>query len=167
MLERLSAVTLSAQSPPDARPEAPEPDREASSPIAFIAVIGVATLVVVLCGLGATMSGLFDFAKGSTAPAAAATSVAASDAGARVPKAAFADGQWLVGGDIQPGTYSVTVVAGSPGCTWERNASTDGTATSVLESGNGTESEAIVVDIKDTDKVFQSKNCGTWRRTSD
>jgi len=71
MRARLTAVTLSAQSPPDARPEASEPDREASSPIAFITVIGVATLVVILCGLGATMSGLFDFAKGSATPAAA------------------------------------------------------------------------------------------------
>jgi hypothetical protein len=160
-------VTLPAQSPPDARPVAPDPDQEASSPIAFIAVVGVATLVVILCGLGATMSGLFDFAKSADTPAAAATSASVSDIGVRVPGTTFADGQWLVGGDVQPGTYSVTVVAGSPGCTWERNASTDGTATSVLESGNGTAGEPIVVGIKDTDKVFQSRNCGTWHRVSD
>ena len=166
MRERLSAVTLPAQSPPDARRVAPDPDPEASSPIAFFAVVGVATLVVILCGLGATMSGLFDFAKGAQPPTAAA-SPGSADAAVRIPATSFPDGQWSVGGDVQAGTYTVTVVAGSPGCTWERNAATDGTATSVLESGNGAPGEAIVVSIKDSDKIFQSKNCGTWQRTSD
>lgn len=160
-------MTSPAQSPPAAHPEAPDPDPEATRPIAFIAVIGVATLIVILCGLGATMSGLFDFAKNSGAPAAAATSAAAVDVGARVPGTTFPDGQWLVGGDIQPGTYTVVVVPGSAGCTWERDSSSDATATSVLESGNGSGGETLVVNIRDTDKVFQSTNCGTWHRTSD
>jgi hypothetical protein len=167
MRERLSAVTLPAQSPPEALPQAPDPDPEASSPVALFAVIGVATLVVILCGLGATMSGLFDFAKGAQDPTAAAASEGPAGGAARVPGTSFPDGQWLVGGDIQAGTYSVTVAAGSPGCTWERNASTDGTASAVLESGIGAAGEAIVVNVKDTDKIFQSKNCGTWQRTSD
>jgi hypothetical protein len=167
MRERLSAVTLPAQSPPEARPQAPDPDPESTSPIAFFAVVGVATLVVILCGLGATMSGLFDFAKNSKGPLAAATSDPAADVSARVPATTFPDGQWLVGGDVQAGTYSVTVPAGSPGCHWERNASTDGTASAVLDSGNGGAGEVIVVSVKDTDKIFQSKSCGTWHRTSD
>jgi hypothetical protein len=86
---------------------------------------------------------------------------------ARVPATTVPDGQWLVGGDVQAGTYAVTVVAGSPGCHWERNASTDGTASAVLDSGNGGAGEVIVVSVKDTDKIFQSKSCGTWHRTGD
>lgn len=160
-------MTLPAPSPPAAPPKAPDPDQEASSPIAFIAVVVVATLVVILCGLGATMSGLFDFAKSSAAPATATSAPAVTDAHVRVPGTTFVDGQWLVGGDIQPGTYSVTVKSGSPGCTWERDSSTDGTAASVLESGNGHSDEVIVVVIKETDKVFQSRNCGSWHRISD
>jgi hypothetical protein len=159
-------VTLPAQSLPDA-PEAPQPDREVSSPAAFIAVVAVSALVVILCVLGATMSGLFNFSASADQPSDAATTASGSDQGARVPASSFPDGQWLVGGDIRPGTYAVTVAAGTAGCTWERNASTDGNATSVLESGNGKAGEALVVSIKDTDKVFQSRGCGTWQRTSD
>jgi len=160
-------VTLSAQSPPAAPPEAPDSDQEASSPTAFIAVVIVATLVVILCGLGVTMSGLFNFAKSTAAPATATSAPAVADAHVRIAGTTFADGQWLVGGDIQPGTYSVTVGVGSPGCTWERDSSTDATATSVLESGTGTSGITLVVGIKETDKIFQSRNCGTWQRTSD
>jgi hypothetical protein len=133
----------------------------------MIAVIGVATLVVVLCGLGAAMSGLFDFASGSGDAETAATGGPAAGGDVPAPRTSFTDGQWIVGNDIEAGTYSVKVTAGSSGCAWERNANTDGTATSVLESGSGGEGQALVVIIRSTDKVFQSKNCGTWSRTGD
>lgn len=157
-------MTLPAQSLPDA--EITPPRRELSSPAAFIAVVAVSALVVILCVLGATMSGLFNFVT-SGEPGTKAAPSANSAPSARVPAGIFPDGQWLVGGDIQPGTYSATVPAGSPGCTWERNASTDGTASSVLETGTAKEGEALVVGIKDTDKIFQSRGCGIWRRTAD
>ncbi len=160
-------MTLSAQSLPDAKPEAPHPDRDVSSPAAFIAVVAVSALVVILCVLGSAMSGLFDFTTSTGDQVDPASTAGAAGPGDRVPVSKFQDGQWLVAGDIQPGTYSVTVDASSSGCTWERNASTDGNATSVLESGDGAPGEALVVGIKDTDKVFQSRGCGTWQRTSD
>jgi hypothetical protein len=159
-------VTLPARSLPAASPQEPD-SAEESSPKAFIAVVGVAILVVVLCGLGAALSGVFNFGTGSPNTEAATTTDPNANQVPKVPGTKFSDGQWFVGGDIQAGTYAVTVAAGSPGCTWERNANTDGTASSVLESGNGAAGEALVVNIRQTDKVFQSRNCGTWQRTSD
>ncbi len=159
-------MTLPARSLPVSPPEDPNSDKE-SSPKAFIAVVGLAILMVVLCGLGAAMSGVFDFGSTTSGTEAETTATPFLDQPPNAPKTSFADGQWFVGGDIQSGTYAVTVKPGSPGCTWERNANTDGTASSVLESGNGSAGESLVVNIKKTDKVFQSRNCGTWQRTGD
>jgi hypothetical protein len=142
------------------------PKREFSSPFAFVGVVIVGALVVIGCVLGTTMSGLFNFGSDSV-NAAAAEPTSSGPTGARVPGTSMDDGQWLVSGDIQPGTYAATVPPDSAGCTWERNASTDGTASAVLESGTGKSGQALVVGIKTTDKVFQSTGCGTWHRTGD
>jgi hypothetical protein len=112
------------------------------------------------------MSGLFKLG-GDTVNAAAADPSSPAAGGPRVAGTSFDDGQWLVSGDIQPGTYKAVVPPESGGCSWERSASTDGTASSVLESGAGKGGESLVVGIKPTDKVFQSSGCGTWHRTGD
>jgi hypothetical protein len=49
----------------------------------------------------------------------------------------------------------------------DRNASTDGTAASVLDSGAGSEGTRVVVTIKGTDVVFLSIGCGRWLRIGD
>jgi len=176
-------VTLPAQSSPDATPpdEVPfiaprsaddlppatapnraPPDRRLSSPAAFIGVVAVTTLVIILCVLGATMSGLFGIlSPGTSGEPVAATSPAAPSA--RIAVTAFDDGLWAIGLDVRAGTYATTVPAGSAGCTWERKDSTDGSAFSVLESGVGQEGERLVVELKPTDKVFQSAGCGRWQ----
>lgn len=176
-------MTLPAQSSPDATPpdEVPfiapisaddlppavardqtPPDRRLSSPAAFIGVVAVTTLVIILCVLGATMSGLFGIlGTGAGGDPVAVTSPAVPSV--RIPVTAFDDGLWAVGLDVRAGTYATTVPAGSAGCTWERKDSTDGSALAVLESGVGKEGDRLVVDIKPTDKVFQSVGCGHWQ----
>ena len=165
-------MTLPAQSLPDDATEADpiDPDdagdpseREPSFTLTFIAVVGISALVVILCVLGAALFGGFNLGGGADEPSASGGTGPVE----RAPATTMPDGQWLVGKDIQPGSYSVTVPAGSPGCSWERNASTDGSATSVLESGSGTEAQTLVVGIRATDVVFQSRGCGTWERTGD
>jgi hypothetical protein len=159
-------VSLPAQSLPDLDPDVPPaPKREFSSPFAFVGVVVVGALVIIGCVLGTSMSGLFTFS-GTGAAAADATPSGGGET-ARIAGTSFQDGQWLVGGDIQAGTYAVTVPADSNGCTWERNASTNGTASSVLESGGGKAGDKMVVGINPTDKVFQASGCGTWHRTGD
>ncbi len=160
-------VTLPAQSLPVAQPEETQPRRELPPPAAFIAVVTVSALVIILCVLGAAMSGLFSFVTSSDTGAVETPAANEAKPSALVAGVSFPDGQWLVLRDIQPGTYAVAVPNDSPGCTWERNASTDGTASSVLETGGGSGGEAIVVSIRETDKVFQSMGCGVWQRTAD
>jgi hypothetical protein len=187
------AVTLPAQSSPDATPsdeisfdahpsddaysdealsyaaiDDPAPSSAEgglSSPAAFIGVVAVTTLVIILCVLGATMSGLFGSLSGADPDGQPAAAESDATQPMRGPVNTFDDGQWAVGLDVEAGTYATTVPAGSAGCTWERKESTDGSAFSVLESGVGEVGDKLVVDIKATDKVFQSSGCGRWQRT--
>lgn len=146
----------------DAHPEETPLGRGMSSPAALAAVVAVGALVLIGCVLGATLTGVFGNLSSSSdaTPTPAPTWIDPS----REAVATFGDGQWLVTRDIRAGTYETTVPAGSPGCTWERNASTDGTASSVLDSGAGAVAVKIVVTIKETDAVFQSQGCGNWHR---
>lgn len=137
-----------------------------STPTAFIVVVGVTAAVVILCILGISFTGLFNLGNTTTGDGGVPP-VPGNAPGSRVAVDQFPDGQWAVNTDIRAGTYATTVPADSPGCTWERNASTDGTSASVLETGTGKAGESLVANIPDTDKVFQSSGCGTWHRTGD
>jgi len=148
-------------SPPGA-PSGPSSGSGMSSPAAFIAVVAVGALVLIGCVLGATLTGVFG--PFSSFPESTATPAPTWIDPSREALATIDNGQWLVTRDIRPGTYRTKVPASSAGCTWERNASTDGTTTSVLDSGAGTPGVEIVVTIKETDAVFQSQGCGVWLR---
>jgi len=137
-----------------------------STSTAFIVVVGVTAAVVILCILGISFTGLFNLGNTTTGQDGI-PAIPGNAPGSRVAVDQFPDGQWAVNADIRAGTYSTTVPTDSPGCTWERNASTDGTSASVLETGTGKVGEALVANIPDTDKVFQSSGCGTWHRTGD
>jgi hypothetical protein len=69
----------------------------------------------------------------------------------------FSDGIYIVGTDIQPGTYKSS---GETGCYWERMANFTGGIDTILANDN-TDSTAIVT-ISATDAGFKSSNCGTW-----
>jgi len=139
-----------------------------STPTAFFVVVGVTAAVVIACILGVSFTGLFNLANTNTTSGDGAPPAVPGNApGSRVAVDQFPDGQWAVNADIRAGTYATTVPANSPGCTWERNASTDGTSAAVLETGTGKEGEHLVANIPDTDKFFQSSGCGTWHRTGD
>jgi hypothetical protein len=173
-------VTLPADSLPEistepdgdrglSEPPSPDPDphdAEAargglSSPAAFIAVVAVSALVLIGCVLAATIGGLFgSFSQSGDDAAPAPTWI---DPSRREAATSFEDGQWLVAQDILAGTYRTSIPANSPGCAWERSASTDGTASSVLESGAGPAGTALTVTIKATDAVFLSHGCGSWQ----
>lgn len=71
----------------------------------------------------------------------------------------FADGEYIVGTDMQPGTYKSS---GGSGCYWARLADFVGGVHSLLANDN-TDTPAIVA-ISATDKGFQSKGCGTWTK---
>jgi len=67
------------------------------------------------------------------------------------------DGIFLVGVDINPGTYRNS---GGSRCYWQRSSGTSGEFGEILANGN--ESGPAVVTIQPSDVAFTSKRCGTW-----
>ncbi|MBM4693765.1 hypothetical protein GS434_08605 [Rhodococcus hoagii] len=67
------------------------------------------------------------------------------------------DGIFLVGRDINPGTYRNS---GTSSCYWQRSSGTSGDFDEILANGN--ESGPAVVTIQPGDVAFTSKRCGTW-----
>ncbi len=74
--------------------------------------------------------------------------------------AQFGDGTFVVGKDIQPGTYRTRT--GSPGCYFARLSGFGGTVDEIIANANT--NTAAIVTISASDKGFQSTNCGTWTR---
>lgn len=71
------------------------------------------------------------------------------------------DGIYLVGKDVNPGTYRNT---GSRSCYWQRSSGTSGSFDEILANGN--ESGPAVVTIQASDVAFTTKRCGTWTLTN-
>ncbi len=74
----------------------------------------------------------------------------------------FGDGVFIVGTDIDPGTYRST---GQGGCYYARLASFSGAMADILANENS-DSPAIVT-IAPTDKGFRSSRCGIWTRVTE
>jgi len=91
----------------------------------------------------------------SAAPAAANSVApeAPTGGGAAGP---FTDGQYVIGVDIQAGTYR----GGGPACYWARLSGTSGGMGELLTNyfGDG----PTVVTIKSTDVAFETSDCGEW-----
>lgn len=71
------------------------------------------------------------------------------------------DGVYLVGIDINPGTYRNS---GGSSCYWKRASGTSGDFGEILANGN--ESGPAVVTIEASDVAFTSKRCGSWTLVS-
>jgi hypothetical protein len=74
------------------------------------------------------------------------------------PQTSFGNGTFIVGTDIQPGTYRIT--AGS-NCYYARLSGFGGTSGEIIANANTNGSGAIVT-IKPSDAGFQSSGCATW-----
>jgi hypothetical protein len=70
---------------------------------------------------------------------------------------AFSDGSYVVGTDIQPGTYRAS---GGGSCYWERLSGFSGNFGDLIANGIGVNQP--IVTIQPTDKGFTSERCGTW-----
>jgi hypothetical protein len=71
----------------------------------------------------------------------------------------FEDGTYLIGSDIQPGTYRST---GGSSCYWQRLSDVSGAYDAVLawEFSDG----QAYVEVLPTDVAFSTDDCGTWSR---
>lgn len=74
-------------------------------------------------------------------------------------KTSFGDGMYIVGTDMQPGTYKSS---GQSGCYYARLRGFGSTTDDIIANEN-TDSPAIVT-IAATDKGFESTSCGTWTK---
>jgi len=70
----------------------------------------------------------------------------------------FEDGNFIVGTDIEPGTYRTRKA--SSGCYYSRLSGFGGSLDEIISNEN-TDSPAVVT-IADTDKGFKSNRCGLW-----
>jgi hypothetical protein len=70
------------------------------------------------------------------------------------------DGTWLVGKDIQPGTYRAS---GHWHCYWARLRGLSGQFGDIISNGNGANP---VVTVEASDVAFQTQLCGEWTRVT-
>ena len=138
--------------------------------LALAAVLG--SVLLVGCGDGASSTG--SMTATVTAPAPPPVSVAATVPPAETPESepapttrtSFDNGMFVVGTDIQPGTYSSAgPINPSLGlCSYIRLKDTSGDLAKD-SIGGGSSPGPAVVTIKDSDAAFQSVNCKTWTKT--
>jgi hypothetical protein len=84
------------------------------------------------------------------------TSTAATPASSAT--ASFGDGTWVIGNDIQAGTYRSSKTGNS--CYWERLSGFSGERDDII--ANGVTDAIWVVEIASTDAGFSTERCGTW-----
>ncbi|MBA0125079.1 hypothetical protein H0B56_05940 [Haloechinothrix sp. YIM 98757] len=70
------------------------------------------------------------------------------------------DGVWVVGEDIEAGTYRGN--AEGRDCYWARLSGTSGDFGDLITNGNS--SGPTVVTIQDSDAAFETNRCGEWRK---
>lgn len=71
----------------------------------------------------------------------------------------FENGIFIVGTDIEPGTYKSTAASG---CYYSRLSGFSGDMSEIIANNNT--DTATVVTIAKTDKGFKSSRCGTWTK---
>ncbi|MCP9976582.1 excalibur calcium-binding domain-containing protein [Actinomadura madurae] len=117
------------------------------------------------CAVGAAIAAAPDPGKSSAAASSASPKktrrASSSPTPARTPKApTITDGTWRVPAEVKPGTWRTK---GGDGCYWARLSGFSGMDDIIAnELADG----AAVVTIKASDKGFQSKGCGTWKRVT-
>jgi hypothetical protein len=102
--------------------------------------------------------------RGATAPVGS-TGVTASGGGGSSTSGATTipgDGTFLVGTDIQAGTYHADA-SPSGNCYWERDSDLNGNLNSIISNDNS--SGPVVVQIGSSDAAFNDSGCGTFTKT--
>lgn len=119
-------------------------------------VLGVAALTGA-CGQGAQAGQAL---AGAATPAASAQAAPA----APDPAAGIGPGEWLVGVDVEPGTYrSAGPVEDGDYCMWSRkDAAGVGPLDNILASDGSYDAGQMLVTIEPTDVVFRTKGCSPF-----
>ena len=91
----------------------------------------------------------------------------------QLPATSFGDGTWIVGVDIQHGTYRSIPLKEDTSCYWDAVSDFTGGMNSIIAYDSGPLDDEhndgggpMVADIYATDAGFISKGCGTWERVT-
>ena len=137
-----------------------------------IAWVVVIVIIAVASGGGDDDSGATVQDQGTPGPTNSATGAPdATEAPAPIPEAmptptpeqagpasTFGSGTFIVGTEIEPGTYANS--GSSIFCYWERSRGFGGTPDEII--ANAVVNTRQIVTISPTDAGFTSNNCGTW-----
>jgi hypothetical protein len=72
------------------------------------------------------------------------------------------DGMFIVGKDIQPGTYQTD---GGANCYWARLSGFGGTFDDIIANNAGAGSQTVTIAA--SDKAFKTERCGLWQKKTD
>jgi hypothetical protein len=155
------------------RPVAPTPlapiraRKESTMTKILRGLLGLAVLAVLLVGCLAVVGTSPTASPASSIPPAApfVTEPASPSVDEQAPDGSLAgSGTYLVGSDVEPGTYRSTGAADEGGiCYWARLKDADGDLDSIIANDVGAGSQ--IVTIKATDGAFSSRGCATWTRS--
>lgn len=127
------------------------------------AEVVVATIEIDDTGAPGAIAVLDVVALPPTAPTApGGTSAGAPEASTTGPATTFGPGLFVVGTDIEPGTYKATVPGDSGGCYWERVSGLGGELAEVIANDGVAAGDTVTVEIDPSDVGFASDGCGTW-----
>lgn len=122
-----------------------------------VRLIGTIVLVVAAITIAARMGLLTDEPNLAAAPDRPATAPAANTPGQ------ISDGVWIVGTDVQPGTYrSAGPVDGY--CMWSRHSSVSGGPFDDIIASDGRRDGQVVVTIAATDALFRTSGCAPFSK---
>ncbi|MGW4717686.1 hypothetical protein [Nocardia sp. NPDC004260] len=139
------------------------------------AIAAYASVAVIAIGAVAVIGVVAEKNRGADRPAAVATSARVLTTTPPTPTSSVRpsptpppgpataitrNGTYLVGADIQPGTWRTTGTSGSLECFWSRLSALTGELDAII--ANGSSDGPQVVTIKPGDKAFSVQGCSTW-----
>jgi hypothetical protein len=75
-----------------------------------------------------------------------------------VPAVVIKDGAWVVGEEVEPGTYET---AGQQFCYWSRNKDATGGLRTIIANDNVEGPTTVTISAGE---IFHSNGCGTWSK---
>jgi hypothetical protein len=75
-----------------------------------------------------------------------------------VPAVVIKDGAWVVGEEVEPGTYET---AGEQFCYWSRNKDATGGLRTIIANDNVEGPTTVTISAGE---IFHSARCGTWSK---
>lgn len=140
--------------------QAPQEPAKRSMPylLRLVLTIGAVVAAIVI----ATKMGIVG---NNPAPAAqSAARPAPVSASAAAAPGTIADGVWIVGTDVQPGTYRSTGASGDRYCMWSRHSSVSGGPLDNIIASDGSSAGQMVVTIEPSDKLFRTHKCAPFQK---